>query len=515
MAVDSPEQAAVLSPSSYEPHHDFLHAVSEEFARRHLVLGVVLHGEPRLLTSTNTRPSIPHNCCVHLDVAWHIETIDAEALARAIDTAYSTVTPVANVDAGDDDGIDEHANEVVRLLDEDKDLLHTHGKGPVIRLVDALLFEAIGRGASDLHIQPTAVATLVRTRVDGALHTVRRLPPGLAKAIASRIKVMGRMDVAEHRLPQDGRTTATIGGSSGTAGSQPRTIDMRISTMPTAHGERAVLRLLEGDTAEQLGDFAQLGMPAPIGESFMEAASRSSGIVLSTGPTGSGKTTTLYTTLRWIASSSAADLNVMTIEDPIEYELSSEDVAISQAQVNTKKGVTFATGLRHILRQDPDVIMVGEIRDEETARTAIQASLTGHVVFSTLHTNDAATAVTRLVDLGVEPYLVSASLSAVLAQRLVRRVHAECDGRGCEGCLRTGYRGRVGVFEFLLVDDAIRRVIGGGGDAGRIRELACDTGMRTLYEAGMDLVRLGITTEAEVQRVSGASKTAHVVENEA
>ncbi len=245
-------------------------------------------------------------------------------------------------------------------------------------------------------------------------------------------------------------------------------------------------------------------MPSSVRTAYELATSRANGIVLLTGPTGSGKTTTLYATLRWLAARGLAggELNVMTIEDPIEYELSTTGVAISQAQVNTKKGVTFATGLRHILRQDPDVVMVGEIRDSETARTAIQASLTGHLVFSTLHTNDAASAVTRLVDLGVEPYLVGSSLTAVLAQRLVRLIHAECSGNGCAGCLESGFRGRTGLFELLTLDDHMRALVTSGALASDLRRAAKQRGMRSLHNEGERLVDEHITSRLEVERVT-------------
>lgn len=481
------------------PADAFLSQIDEDFARRHLILGVDRDGKSVLLTAPSTRPSIPHNCSIHLGGQWQVDVVDAERLARTIDAAYDGRTVHA-----DSHQSEAQPDEIATIIAaSERDLLNTQGKGPIVRLVDALLFEAIGHSASDVHVQPLADRTLVRERVDGALRTTRELGPGLAKPIVSRIKVMGRMDVAEHRLPQDGRTTVTIGEHGDTKRAGQRTVDLRISTLPTAYGERAVLRLLEADSAGTLGSFESLGMPDGERRAYISCVTRSSGIVLSTGPTGSGKTTTLYTTLRWIASSSAADLNVMTIEDPIEYELSSDGVAISQAQVNTKKGVTFATGLRHILRQDPDVIMVGEIRDEETARIAIQASLTGHLVLSTLHTNDAATAITRLVDLGVEPYLVSASLSASLAQRLVRRVHAPCSGEGCEACLNTGYRGRVGLFELLVVDEPMREAIGHGATAQRLRDLAKAAGTRSLHEIASEFVASGLTTETEVRRVLG------------
>jgi len=417
---------------------------------------------------------------------------DAEVVARHVDALYEGARRDGRAGGvGDDDVAGEPGRrnaELDHLLrDADRDLLNTQGKGKVIKLVDALLFEALGRSASDLHVQPLADRTLVRYRVDGVLHDMRELGADLAATVVSRIKVMGRMDIAERRIPQDGRATVKIG---------QRPIDLRISTLPTSYGERAVLRLL--DNSQQLCEFESLGMPDRIARPYLERAGRTNGIILVTGPTGSGKTTTLYSTLRRIGSSA---VNVMTIEDPIEYELSTVGLAVSQAQVNARKGVTFATGLRHILRQDPDIVMVGEIRDEETARTAIQSSLTGHLVLSSLHTNDAASAVSRLLDLGIEPFLVSASLSAVLAQRLVRVVHAECGGRGCEACLGTGLRGRTGVFELLVVDDALRALVNDRAGAATLRSHAAAAGMTTLIEEGERLVEAGRTTAAEVQRV--------------
>nr|MBA3708093.1 type II/IV secretion system protein [Planctomycetota bacterium] len=281
-----------------------------------------------------------------------------------------------------------------------------------------------------------------------------------------------------------------------------RTIDLRISSLPTAYGERMVLRLL--DSTNHLCDFPRLGMPELIARPFLEAARRASGIILVTGPTGSGKTTTLYSTLRQLDS---RERNIMTIEDPIEYELNALGSPISQSQVNLKKGVNFETGLRHILRQDPDVIMVGEIRDAETARMAIQSSLTGHLVFSTLHTNDAVSAVTRLIDLGVEPYLVAASLSAVLAQRLVRTLCIVCTGTGstegvlCGVCSGSGYKGRVGVFELLVMTEAVKEIIDRRGSLDELRQAAIAQGMRTLADEGKALIAAKRTTAVEIERV--------------
>jgi len=445
-----------------------------------------------------------HNVGVRLGEHGDRETTDAQPLAERIDAAYAEFEQHATTDSDSGLTIEAPDDNLERAIaDADRDLLATSGKAPVVRLVDWMLFTAATRGASDVHVQPLENRVLLRMRVDGALRDVEELPASLGGPIASRLKVMGRMDVAERRVPQDGRATVTIG-----SGDTARTIDLRLSSLPTSFGERLVVRLLEPEGTLDLDDFSALGMPKDVQQRWLAACSRSSGIVLSTGPTGSGKTTTLYATLRWTARRSARDLNVMTIEDPIEYDLSGPHVAISQAQINTKKGVTFASGLRHILRQDPDVVMVGEIRDLETAAVAIQASLTGHLVLSTLHTSDAATAVIRLVDLGVEPYLVSASLSAALAQRLVRRVHVDCQGKGCEACYGSGLLGRVGLFELLVIGETMRERIAAGITASALRSDAKAADMRTLQNEGRRLVETGITTQLEIARVASVSDEA-------
>jgi len=332
---------------------------------------------------------------------------------------------------------------------------------------------------------------------------VRELPGSLASAVVSRIKVMARLDVAERRAPQDGRATVTVGGGACCG----RRIDLRVSTLPSTSGERVVLRLLDPARSPRTLTFAALGMPGSLEARYKEMVARTSGIVLSTGPTGSGKTTTLYTTLAWICSSNAGrqtrgcELNILTVEDPVEYDLSGPGLSISQTQVDPRKNVTFAAGLRHILRQDPDVIMVGEIRDEETARMAVQASLTGHLVLSTLHTNDAPSAVARLLDLGVEPFLVASSLAAVLAQRLVRTTHLACAGAGCADCLQSGFKGRIGVFEFLVIDHALRELVIRRAPAIEIKIAAQRGGMIGLHRAGMMVVESGATTLEELARV--------------
>ncbi|MBN8597446.1 MAG: type II/IV secretion system protein [Planctomycetes bacterium] len=540
-------KAAAAHP---EPSDDFLTLVPRDFARRHLVCsrGTEQPAGDALSevveVSSRTSPAVKLNLSVRLGRAIRFAVLDDEEIARHIDKAYDAFearsrgnaapgTPIIEVIESDLDSAIEQS-----LKATDRDLLSLDGKGPVIRLVDAMFFEALSKNASDIHIQPLADRTLVRYRVDGVLFIAREVPHSLTQALISRIKVMGQMDVAERHAPQDGRATVTMGRSRSPSSRPPsptpprspshdapsaRSIDLRISTLPTNYGERAVIRLLDNARGTHLADFASLGMPTRVRTSLLDRAERSHGIILVTGPTGSGKTTTLYTLLRHIAtggegpSSSVSgappehkprrsgrkrgDLNIMTIEDPIEYELSTSGIAISQSQINPKKGVTFATGLRHILRQDPDVVMVGEIRDAETTRIAMQASLTGHLVLSTLHTNDAASAVTRLIDLGAEPYLVAASLSTVMAQRLVRRLHQACRGKGCEGCLDTGYAGRLGVFELLLIDDALRHMIAHGAQLGAIRDHACKRGMTTLLEEGQRLVTRGQTDDFEMRRV--------------
>ncbi len=527
----------------------FTEQVPREFAREHLVIGAAAPADPaaiaRLIHAQATDPLILHNIQVHLAQSLPIESADAELIARLIDESYSSQdsradlpkradrdgVPIIELSAADTPSSDLE-QELSRLTSSgEQDLLALQGKGPVVRLVDGLFFEAIGRGASDIHVQPLADCTLVRYRLDGVLLTARRVSPRLAPAIVSRIKIMARLDIAERRAPQDGRATVTIGRGDGS-----RAIDLRIATLPSAYGERVVIRLLDTQRGGSLASLGAIGMPPDVIAAYQDRAGRSSGIVLLTGPTGSGKTTTLYATLRWIAGRSAtgrrvSDVNIMTIEDPIEYDLSSlgfessiaganstlpatgdtpstsvgAGLPISQTQVDPKKNLTFATGLRHILRQDPDVIMVGEIRDADTARIAIQASLTGHLVFSTLHTADAAGAITRLIDLGIESYLVASSLSAVLAQRLVRLVHqgpGACGGKGCAECLDSGFKGRRGIFELLVIDSAIRQMIGSGASATEIRSAAVASGMKRLEEQGQSLVRNGQTTTEEVQRVT-------------
>lgn len=509
------ESATAHAPWS-PPSDEFLGKISHEFARRHLVLSEgCREGVERLVAVETIGPTVVFNIGVRLERRTEVRYADPAEVASAVDRAYAGAQ-LRLENAGEHSSVVVEGSETVdadlqaAVRDTERDLLQTHGKARAVRLVDLVLFEAVLRGASDVHVQPLRTRTLVRYRLDGALHTVRELPASLAGSVVSRIKVMARLDVAEHRTPQDGRATVTIGGASGTQAG--RRIDLRVSTLPSTYGERVVMRLLDPSHSPHLKNFGSLGMPEEIESSYLQQVGNTSGIVLSTGPTGSGKTTTLYTTLAWLSSSNAGlqargcELNMMTVEDPVEYDLSlgGAGLAVSQTQVDPKKGLTFATGLKHILRQDPDVIMVGEVRDEETARIAVQASLTGHLVLSTLHTNDAASAVVRLLDLGIEPYLVSSSLSTVLAQRLVRTIHRACSGVGCAECVSTGFKGRTGLFELLLLDDAIRQMVCERASVVCIKQSAQRSGMTTLREAGRRLVASGATTMPEVDRVIDA-----------
>ena len=408
---------------------------------------------------------------------------------------------------------DGQANTAMSLLDSNEaadatrftiqeDLLDAVNKPPVIRLVNSVLFEAIQARASDVHVQPQENDVVARQRIDGVLFDALHIPKSHQEEVISRLKILGGMNIAEKRLPQDGRATVEFGD---------RLVDLRIATLPTSYGERVVIRFL--DKNAQLYTLDELGMSEQNGGDLKRLIKRDHGILLVTGPTGSGKSTTLYAALQEINSKV---LNVITLEDPIEYQLA----GISQTQVNQKKGLTFAKGLRHVLRQDPDIIMVGEIRDRETAEMAIQSALTGHLVFSTLHTNDAASAVTRLLDLGIEPYLTASSVIAVLAQRLVRQLCRHCkrlvsgpsqddparstcyEAVGCGACRRTGYQGRVGIFELLVISDAIRDLVQNRANAQNIRAQAIQECMTLLYDDGLRKVREGITTIDEVLRVT-------------
>jgi len=371
------------------------------------------------------------------------------------------------------------------------DLLQLARQTPVIRLVNMILFEALRRRASDIHVHPQENRLVIRFRIDGMLVDAFSPPLSLAPAISSRLKVMTELDIANRHSPQDGHTSVRVGS---------RKVDIRFSCIPTVYGERLVLRLLD-QTATQLS-LDEIGMTREMQTQLLDLIERPNGIILVTGPTGSGKTTTLYAALSRI---DRASRNVMTIEDPVEYHLE----GISQMQVNVKRNVSFATGLRSLLRQDPDVILVGEIRDGETAQLAIQASLTGHLVLATLHTNDAPSAVPRLIDIGIEPFLITSSLLATLAQRLLRRTCRACTGAGqapdgsgrCEVCYGTGYKGRLAVYEIMAMNDELRRLTATRSDAVTLYESALAAGFKPMREDALIKVRSGLTDEAEVYRV--------------
>jgi len=430
---------------------------------------------------------------------------------EAILTAMNQVFDMASASAEqmlEDMGGDDLSRE----LEEVGDLLESEDDAPVIRLVNTLISQALKERASDIHIEPFETQVLVRFRIDGVLHTIVHPPKGVQAAITSRIKVMAGLDIAEKRHPQDGRFRVKIAG---------REVDVRVSLLPTAHGERVVMRLLDRGSA--MLSLPDLGMSPPQLRLMKEVITAPHGIVLVTGPTGSGKSTTLYAGLMEV---DRKNRNVMTIEDPIEYQIE----GVGQMQVQPKIGVTFAAGLRSILRQDPDIVMIGEIRDLETAEIAIQASLTGHLVFATLHTNDALSAILRLQDMGLEPYLVASSLNMVQAQRLVRRLCPHCrqsrpvtaddwamlevkpedypevtniyDAKGCDQCMGTGYIGRIAIYEMARVSDAMRNAIHEGKGLPTMRRIAKKEHMITLRQDVARHVAVGVTSIEEVLRVT-------------
>ena len=392
------------------------------------------------------------------------------------------------------------------------DLEKIGNESPVIKFVNYVIFDAIKQGASDIHIEPKEKALKIRYRIDGVLFEAMNPPHSMHAAIVSRLKIMANLDISERRLPHDGRIRASMHG---------RKVDLRVSTLPTTFGEKVVIRILDNRSINVA--LEDLGFSDEAMTIWKNQIDQPHGILLVTGPTGSGKTTTLYSSLRCM---DANKLNISTVEDPVEYNLPSA----SQVQVHEKIGMTFAAALRSLLRQDPDVVMLGEIRDAETARIAVQASLTGHLVLSTLHTNDAPSSITRLINVGVEPYLIAAALNAVLAQRLVRRICQHCKetyepteemrefihlqgfagetffrGRGCDRCRRTGYQGRLGIYELLVMDDAMRDLVTANPDVNQLRRLCRERGLVTLRQDGFAKVLKGLTTVDEILRVTEGS----------
>lgn len=489
---------------------DFTSKLPIAFLKKHLMVPVVLHDDAfiaindpfnfqalddirRILDLAGVRPVLCHQT----------------AIVSAINFAYDMTQNTAEEVMQDID--DEDPEALFTEIEETGDLLDDTSDSPVIRLVNLMFSQAVRDKASDIHIEPYQNSLKIRQRLDGILYDMLSPPKHVQSALISRIKVMAKLNIAEKRLPQDGRIELKVAN---------KEVDIRVSTLPTAFGERVVLRLL--DKSSVLISLTDLGMPDDRFIPFSEQIRVANGIVLVTGPTGSGKTTTLYAALTAINNT---DINIITVEDPIEYRIS----GIGQVQVNPKIDLTFASGLRSIVRQDPDVILVGEIRDTETAQIAIQSALTGHLVFSTLHTNDAASAITRLIDMGIEPFLISSSINAILAQRLVRVICPDCKtgytpdpdaikklgldpnemvgkqvyrGSGCKNCHHTGYKGRCGIFELLLMDQSMKNLILNTANSNAINSKAVSNGMITLRRDGSDKVLAGITTIEEVYRVT-------------
>ncbi|MFA5293098.1 MAG: type II secretion system ATPase GspE [Phycisphaerae bacterium] len=505
------EYLAEINPADVPKQ--FIENVPPVYAQHHYLIGIKTNPEDAEITVVLSRPfdtESVDNVSRLTKSPVNIALATKTAITATIDIAYEQKSTVIDEVAEelDSQNLDQLVDEVATA----DDLLDVVNRPPVIRLVNDILFRALQLRASDIHVHPYEGKIQIRYRIDGILYDTLSLNRNVLSLVVSRIKVMAGMDIAERRMPQDGRCSVRLGN---------REIDLRVSTVPTSYGERCVLRLLDKSTG--LFGLSELGMWEDDLKVFDSLLSRSHGVIFVTGPTGSGKSTTLYAALNRM---NAVEKNIITIEDPIEYQLG----GISQMQVATRKGMTFVTALRHVLRQDPDVIMIGEVRDEETARMAIQSSLTGHLVFSTLHTNDSAGAISRLLDLEVEPYLVSSSLVAVLAQRLVRRICPECrqqyqpaehelrelgigtsgsgdqffTGAGCSKCFNTGYKGRTGIYELMVIDEEIREMVNLRQTAGVIKQKAIEKGLQTLRMDGARKVMAGATTIAEVLRVTQA-----------
>lgn len=472
--------------------------IPKEFAKRNMVMPLKAEGD-RLLVAMADPMDFFVIDDLRLSTGFHIETAIAskDDILRAINKYYD---------------IDESMEDFLRMTPTQETVEEervTEEDSPIVRLVNQILQLAIEQRASDIHIDPQETKVLIRYRVDGVLRTDRALPKHMQSVLTARIKILANMDITEHRVPQDGRIKMNINF---------HPVDLRVSTLPTVYGEKIVMRVL--DLGAALNDIQKLGFNKLNLQRFIELIERPTGIVLITGPTGSGKSSTLYAALNRLNSE---EVNIITIEDPVEYQLE----GINQIQVNPNVGLTFAHGLRSILRQDPNIIMVGEIRDRETAEVAIRASLTGHLVLSTLHTNDALSTVTRLIDMGIEPFLVATSLAGVVSQRLVRRVCRDCQyeqeptkreseifarrgikiekvirGRGCPTCNMTGYKGRIAIHELLVMTDDMRRVILNHEPFSKLRELAIKNKMIFLIDDGLLKVKQGITTLEEVLKVA-------------
>lgn len=496
LPVETPAEAIAPMPQITIPYafaRKFGVVVQHSDVDSHLTVALREGADPKALIEVRR----------HLGRAFDVAIVEPAAFDRLLSDNYAMTgqaTALAAVGMGDE--LDALAGD----LPTAEDLLDTADDAPAIRLINGIIADAARNGVSDIHVEPYETGLVVRMRIDGVLRETMRMPPHVAPVVVSRIKVMARLDIAERRVPQDGRMGLTLGG---------KLLDVRVSTLPSRAGERVVLRILDKENAGI--DLDALGMtPAMLGL-LRGALAEPNGIILVTGPTGSGKTTSLYAALRLLNDGSR---NILTVEDPVEYAVE----GVGQTQVNAKVGLTFAAGLRAILRQDPDVVMVGEIRDRETAEIAVQASLTGHLVLSTVHTNDAVGAITRMRDMKVEPFLLASTLRAVIAQRLVRRLCPSCrrpvpardtvapmlgiagdaivyQAVGCDQCGHTGYRGRTGVYEAVRVDETIRRLINEGGDEQAIADHAFRRSS-DLASAARELVLAGQTTPEEAIRVS-------------
>ena len=492
----------IRSVNDREIPEELIKKVPTRFAKRFQVLPIGYKDEMvQVVTSDPLNMSVLDDIRLLLEKPVTIAASPSTVIMEAINRSYDRASTA-------DSAIEDLGETVIddTALNEPVDLLDSEDEAPIIRLVNSLLFRAVKDRASDIHVEPYEREVAVRFRIDGDLYDILKIPKRLQNSVSSRIKLLGALNIAEKRLPQDGRIRIKIAG---------KDVDLRLSTIPTSHGERIVLRLL--DKSSVVLDLASLGLEAGMLKTMEDLITKPFGIILVTGPTGSGKTTSLYAALSKI---NREDINIITVEDPVEYQLG----GIGQIQVNEKIGLTFANGLRSILRQDPDVILIGEIRDRETAEIAVQASLTGHLVLSSIHTNDACSSVTRLVDMGVEPFLVSTSLIGIMAQRLVRRVCSHCRqphqatadqlnrlglekipsqatvyrAIGCEHCYHTGYSGRIGIYELLPIDEDIRSIILKAPDAVSLRKAAMARGFKPMRYDGLRKILQGITTIEEV-----------------
>ena len=504
-AIWQQRQIPYVDLDNYALDPKVIELVPERIARAYLALPIFKIGNALTVAMAD-----PFNLIAVDDLrsrtGCEIETVISteDKIEKCLDHYYRMDESITQLIAG----VAEEEGE--KTASKDPAVAAEIGEAPVIKLANLIIQQAVRDGASDIHIEPGEHDVKVRYRIDGMLHEINKIPKTIQEAITSRFKVWAEVDVTEKRTAQDGRFFA---------GSDGKRVEVRLSTFPTIYGENLVMRIL--DPTATILELKSLGLPPAIFDSYIKLVKATQGMVLVTGPTGSGKTTTLYATLDTVRDPA---LNIITIEDPVEYRLE----GIRQTQVNPQGGVTFAAGLRAIVRQDPDVIMVGEIRDLETAQMAVRASLTGHVVFSTLHTNDAPGSITRLLDIGVEPFLISSGVTGVLAQRLARTVCRSCKepyvpseedleqfgiaerakgrtffrGRGCQGCRFSGYRGRVGIYELLLVTDAIRDLINQRSSDTDIRKAALKTGdLRTLYRDGLEKAAKGVTTLEEISRI--------------